>query len=131
MRKWHAVLGLVVALAVMGWVAWLIRSDQIGDRSAMYARYERVRLGSQLPDVEAEIGMSHGPIAYDHTNVPELVECEDAYSVPGSFTNYYPGRRYVLLVQYDPITQEVTGKGMLRASRSTQWAERLAQGLWP
>jgi hypothetical protein len=104
----------------------------------MYARFDQVQIGSSLSEAEARIGLPHGPIEYDHTNRPELVAGDDAYSLPGSYTNYYPGRRYILVVQYvwfrDVGTGEahevVTGKGLLRTSRSTQWLERLAEGYW-
>lgn len=110
-------------------VGGLFLLDQIGDRSVMYEKYNQIQIGSQLSDLEGLIGISRAPLTYDHTNVPVLVEGEK-FPVDG-FTAYYPSHRYVLLVHYSPVTEKVTGKGMLRTSISTQWAERLSQGYWP
>jgi hypothetical protein len=138
--KWRrTTMAIVASLFALAWCAWLAWADWAGDRSEMYARYDQVQIGSPLSEVEARIGMSSGPIEYDHTNVPQLVMGEDAYSIKGSDTNYYSGRRYILVLQYVEFWYDgkpevkhkvVTGKGLLRTSRSTQRVERLAQGYW-
>lgn len=128
-KKQRVALRILVVVLLFGWIPVWIIWDQIGDRSIMYEKYDQVKIGSRLGEVEALIGTSDQVYFYDHTNVPKLVKGDDA--VPQSSARWYVGQRYILLIHYDPKTEAVVGKGLLRTSRSTLWVDRLIQDFLP
>jgi hypothetical protein len=114
--------GLLLAVAP---VLWLSARGWDAERGEMSRRFDRVQVGGTLSEAKAAIGMECTGVSIPDGQRAEVVAGRDTDYDRGEYSAGCQCDRYAIVIHFDPRTDRVTGKGLLRVDGRAGWAERL------